>query len=130
MPGTCTVLRYYIQRPREGQPHIAGVLLEHGADTDARDDGNCTPLHRASQLGHLQVIHVLIEHGTDANARDHSNWTPLHGASQEGHLNVVHFLLSHGADMHASDHGLWSYESMMLVFTVLKHSRVTFTYIF
>ena len=70
---------------REGQANVVGVLLDHRGDTDARENGNCTPLHLALQVGHLEVVHVLIEHGTDANARDHSNRTPLHGASQGRH---------------------------------------------
>jgi len=45
-----------------------------------------TPLHLASQQGHVEVAHFLVENGADATARDKSGQTPLHEASKGGHF--------------------------------------------
>ena len=103
MPGTCNSFTPLHLASREGQPHVAGILLEHGADTDARDDGNCTPLHLASRRGKLEVARFLIDHGADVNARDMVSFTPLHLASREGQLEVARFLIDHGADVNTRD---------------------------
>jgi ankyrin repeat protein len=46
------------------------VLLERGADVDALDiNKGRTPLHQASESGHLGATRVLLEHGVDVNSR-------------------------------------------------------------
>ena len=86
---------------------VARVLLEYGADTNALEVRNRTPLHFRSELGPVGVVRVLLEHGADPNARDVDNATPLHLASGSGHreelLDVVRLLLQHGSDIHALD---------------------------
>ena len=87
---------------------LTHILLERGADVNARDKDNCTPLHWASQQGHPEVVHVLVEHGVDADARDGDNCSPLHWASQLGHSEVARLLLEHGIDVNAWDHSDWT----------------------
>jgi serine/threonine-protein phosphatase 6 regulatory ankyrin repeat subunit B len=84
------------------------VILERDADADARDNDNCTPLHWASQQGHLEVVRVLLEYSVDADARDNDNCSPLHWASQQGYLEVVRVLVEHGVDVNAQDHSNWT----------------------
>ena len=45
-----------------------------------------TPLHEATDNGHLPMVQYLCEKGADKEARDVDNWTPLHGAARDGHL--------------------------------------------
>jgi ankyrin repeat protein len=87
---------------RHGHEKVARILLEHGVDTEARDEGSWSPLERASDGGYLEVAQVLLEHGADVNARDRSNWTPLHLARDE---EVARFLLKNGADTKAMNTG-------------------------
>jgi ankyrin repeat protein len=81
-------------------------LLQHGADANALDIMNRTPLHRESELGRVGAARVLLEHGIDANARA-NNATPLHLASgpkyRKGRLDVVRLLLQYSSDIHARD---------------------------
>ena len=42
---------------------IAQLLIEHGADLDARDDKNHLPIHRAIERGNLEVVQALLDHG-------------------------------------------------------------------
>ena len=83
---------------RRGNVEVARVLLEHGADREARDQFNWNPLEHAAREGHVELVQVLLEYGADANARDTEMLTPLYQATNEG---VVRALLKHGADVNA-----------------------------
>jgi ankyrin repeat protein len=54
------------------------VLLQCGADVNARNNSNSTPLHLASSLWGTTSMERLIQHGADVNASDKDNSTPLH----------------------------------------------------
>ena len=54
------------------------LLIQHGADVNARDNGNSTPLHLASRWGGVESVQLLVQHGADVNARDEDDSTPLH----------------------------------------------------
>ena len=60
---------------------IMRLLIEHGADVNAQDETQSTPLHLASYSGIPDLVLLLIEHGADINGRDRSQRTPLHLAS-------------------------------------------------
>ena len=67
---------------------------------------NVTPLHLASEWGHVKTARTLIELGAGVMAQNEDAGTPLHLASQEGKLEVAHMLIEHGADMAAQNkHG-------------------------
>jgi ankyrin repeat protein len=85
----------------QGHVEIARVLLKHGADTEARDNCDRSPLVWVALEGHVELAQVLLEHGADANSHDKERCTPLYWASGEGHLAVAQVLLSHGADVTA-----------------------------
>jgi ankyrin repeat protein len=88
---------------RRGHPHVAQLLLEHGADAKARDGFESTALLLASQGGYVEVARVLLEHGADTEARDKGRWSPLERAMMGGHVEVARVLLEHGADVKAKD---------------------------
>lgn len=62
-----------------------------------------SPLHFASQFGHLSTAEVLLRAGISRDARTKVDRTPLHVASQEGHLEIVDLLIRNGADIEAKD---------------------------
>ncbi len=51
--------------------------VARGADIDARDFIERTPLHIAAVSGHKDVVQYLIEKGADVNSRDKWGVTPL-----------------------------------------------------
>jgi ankyrin repeat protein len=84
---------------------VASLLVNWGAEVDARDDRGTTPLHRAADCGCRDVTALLITVGADANARDSCGRTPLHLAVDGGFVSeeVVALLVAHGANVNARD---------------------------
>ncbi len=88
---------------RKGHVEIVRLLLEHGADPNARDIHGGTPLHDAALWGHTEVVKLLLEHGADPNIRDKTGATPLLLAVDQDHTDVAKLLLEHGADPNVSE---------------------------
>lgn len=75
---------------------VTAMLLENGAQVDARNLEQKTPLHLAAEIGRADIVDVLIRNGADVNARSSNNSTPLHfGIS---HVDVTRRLLQAGAN--------------------------------
>ena len=81
-----------------GNLKVVQVLINHGADVNAKRSFGWRPLHFASNNGRLEIVRLLINSGADLNVRDNDDWTPLLLASVEGHREVVQVLLEKGAD--------------------------------
>ncbi|KAL3483162.1 ankyrin repeat-containing domain protein [Aspergillus germanicus] len=92
---------------RRRQIRAIKLLLEAGVDVNELatngSGGECTPLHKAAEQGHLDCASVLIEHGADVNARDGYSRTVLEAAAWTGKLQMVRFLLIQGADIQAKN---------------------------
>lgn len=63
-----------------GQDAIVHLLLEYGADLDARTDGygHKTPLHIAAGRGNGRGAQILLDNGANLSALDHWGSSPLH----------------------------------------------------
>jgi ankyrin repeat protein len=81
----------------------AQALLDSGADVNARNDKDETPLHFRATLGDIEVAALLIKHGANVNAKDNQGLTPLHKASSECLPEKADLLIDHGADVNSSD---------------------------
>ena len=93
--GMNTELHKVVSR---GDVELARLLLEQGADPNARDDLGCTPLHEAALTRSVELASLLLAHGADPNAEDNWENTPLHDAARARAVNIVRLLLDHGAD--------------------------------
>lgn len=91
-------------------PGTISVLLEAGADLDARDPFfQYAPLHHAARSGTAAVVSALLEAGADPNAWATGfnidwgwGWTPLHLAARSNpDPEVVRALAEAGADLQA-----------------------------
>ena len=77
-----------------GNPTIVLLLLEAGADPNARDDDGRTPLHAGGENSNPVVASHLLSAGADPNALDNDGYTPLHyAAARSGNGRVVTRLL-------------------------------------
>jgi ankyrin repeat protein len=79
------------------------MLLEHGADIEARDFAQQTPLFVAAKSGALEIAELLLAQGADIEARDHFQATPLMVSVLGGNLELVQHLVGQGADIYAVD---------------------------
>jgi len=78
-------------------PEVADFLIGKGADVNAKDARNLTPLIAARGL---PVIKLLVSKGADIQAQDsYPESTKLHWACIEGDKDVVEFLISKGAEV-------------------------------
>jgi ankyrin repeat protein len=75
---------------------VLRLLLERGADINARKKDGQTPLHWASMQGALEVVRLLLEHGARVEAKDNKGKTALQVAADRGHDEVVELLREHG----------------------------------
>lgn len=79
-------------------------LLSEGADVNARDDSDWTPLCEAVHMNCEDVVAELITHGADVNVRAANGMTPLHIAltlSRTADIAMIKLLISNGADVNA-----------------------------
>jgi ankyrin repeat protein len=121
------------QASRGGYVEVVQLLLDHGVDVNAQnlytstpphlssghghvdipkalpefdmevDASSWSPLHLASQEGHLEVVRLLLTRGANLNVKTEDWHTPLFLASNNGRLEVVQILLENGADLDGSD---------------------------
>ena len=80
---------------------FAELLLDYGADVEARDRPNNSPLSYAAENGSCKMAKLLLDHGANVNARAGRFSTALQAASHQGNLNTVQHLLDRGADVNA-----------------------------
>ena len=86
-----------------GNTQMAELLIDKGADVNAKDDCGFTPLRWATMLGRKDIVEFLIAKGADVNAKDYNGWTPLHWAARLGSKDIVEFLIVRGADINAKN---------------------------
>ena len=84
-----------------GHAEVAELLIERGADVNARSIYRETPLHLASLNGRIEMVNLLVREGADLNARNQDGSTPLHVACSGDQKEVVELLLEKGADINA-----------------------------
>lgn len=79
------------------------VLLNHQADTCARDRFWQTPLHVAAAVGDFECVAHLLNSVPNPNVSDRYGRTALHHAAFNRHNNVIELLLSKGCMINACD---------------------------
>lgn len=86
----------------DGNARTVKALIEEGANIDLRDSSfGKSPLLKAIELNHSEIVQELLDHRADVNQCDKNGWSPLHRAAEHGNLELVQALLAHGADVKA-----------------------------
>lgn len=60
---------------------IAKILLQYGANVNAKTEFEWTPLHSAVKWSNAECAALLLQHGADVNALSQGQQTPLHIAA-------------------------------------------------
>ena len=94
-PGGMTALSF---AAREGRLEAARLLLDAGADVNAREANGISPLVMAITNRHTQVAAVLLAHGADPNAADWWGRTPLWSAVDMRNLDLDSRTLENGVE--------------------------------
>jgi ankyrin repeat protein len=72
------------------------LLLQHGADPNARDKKGDTPLHYAVRENAFLIVSHLLQNGADPNLADHKGKVPLRTAELID-TELERLLLKYGA---------------------------------
>lgn len=81
-----------------GDLSAAKNAIANGADVNV-NGGDYTPLHWATQEGHIEIVGVLLDNGADINSHDKEGFTALQKAVGEDYPHIVRYLLNQGADI-------------------------------
>jgi hypothetical protein len=89
---------------RNGSSEVILLLLKNGADIEARNGEDKTPLHLAGMADKaLDAVTVLLDNNADIAARDEKGCTVLHHAAAGREALPVKLLLDRGADITVKD---------------------------
>ena len=73
-------------------------------DKNPKNKIGSTPLHIASNFGHLQICELLMINLKDRHPRDSCGLTPLHLAANNGQLSVCEVLIRYVEDKNPDNH--------------------------
>lgn len=84
---------------------ILSLLIEYGAEKEAKDKYEKTPLHYAAMYNNVECAKILIDADVIIDEKGEDNWTALHYASKTHSLKVAKLLLKADADINAVTEG-------------------------
>lgn len=82
------------------------MFLEKGANANAKNIFNETPLTAACNIGNLEMAKLLVSYKAEVNVYGHLGQSPLGNAMFKGHHKVVQFLLRNGASKEKPVHNI------------------------
>ncbi len=88
-----------IEASRKGDLDAVKLLVEKGADVNAKGEAWYGPLHCACENQHVDVAVYLLASGADVNIYSHHK--PLHYVAMNGNITLAEILYAYGADINA-----------------------------
>ncbi|HEY7376441.1 MAG TPA: ankyrin repeat domain-containing protein [Polyangia bacterium] len=82
----------------EGHPDVVKLLIARGANVNARNMSQLTPLHFVARYTRdRSLAELLIQHGADVNAKERDGHTPIEVAVGARNDEIAAVLRQHGA---------------------------------
>ena len=81
------------------QDEVFDYLIEKGANVNARNRYDDTPLLYAAQREQVRMMQVLLEKGAEVNTLNEQEQSPLFIAVRSGSIEMFDLLVKHGADI-------------------------------
>ena len=77
---------------RNGHSDVVQLLLDHGADVNAKMQDHWTALHFASKFGRFEIVEALLKQGANVGMRNDSGRTAYQVASRYGERKIMRLL--------------------------------------
>jgi hypothetical protein len=87
---------------------VAELLIDNGADVNARDEDGDTPLDWADRRNQTATTALLRKHGGKTGEELRTGITPLQQAARDGHKEIAELLIAEGADVNAKNDYGWT----------------------
>eukprot|EP00698_Gefionella_okellyi_P007445 TRINITY_DN1818_c0_g1_i6.p1 TRINITY_DN1818_c0_g1~~TRINITY_DN1818_c0_g1_i6.p1 ORF type:complete len:310 (+),score=69.27 TRINITY_DN1818_c0_g1_i6:126-1055(+) len=87
----------------KGDVVIVKMLLEAGANIEAKNRYGATPMHKCCAEGHIDAMEALLAAGAECDSRNNQLSTPLLRAVVGLHAPMVKALFVHGANVNSQD---------------------------
>jgi ankyrin repeat-rich membrane spanning protein len=105
---------------------LAQLLIDKGANIDARNRTGWTALIWASVNGYKEMVELLIKNGANLNIKNIDGWSALIGAVFKNHYNIAQLLIENGIVVNVEDKYLIS----AMIFTYDKGYSKLFKLLF
>ncbi len=91
---SCNALRASPINSAVANRHVAitELLLEAGADVNAREEGGYTPLQEAAANGQMEMVKTLIHRGADLTSKNDAGKTAFELAQEKGQSAITDLL--------------------------------------
>jgi len=90
-----------LEAAKYGKAQTVKLLIEDGADINAKDKYGNTPLIIAARDDRAEIVKILIENGAEVNAKNEKGETPLYWVLCNDNTEIAKFLIEKGADVKA-----------------------------
>ncbi|VDN14144.1 unnamed protein product [Dibothriocephalus latus] len=80
-----------------GKADMVKLLIDRGANVNARTRDDLTPMHCASRSGSIDIVQILLSAGADHTLKTRNGLSPIHMAAQGDYANIVKLLLRCGS---------------------------------
>ncbi len=87
----------------QGHIELVELLLDKGADVNAKDKDGLTSLMVSISNGSIEIVQLLLARGADVNLIDDEGTTALIRAAQKGNSKIVQLLLDNNANVNAQN---------------------------
>jgi uncharacterized protein len=105
---TADVNRQLLNAVSKGDSASVRILLDNGANVEAKDANGSTPLVLAAERNDIAMVKLLLEKGAAAGAKDQQGDTALIQAARSGCTEVVGMLAEKTSDASEKEKALFA----------------------